>query len=1781
MANVDDLIANAERLLAEQKQPPASEPSPPDVDVSALIADAEQLLAESQPQERAIPEPSPTSLRPASELMPEITPAPAASTSVDMPTPKPQGVYPGQEYAEEPVKTYKSLKQRAQAKQKPEPVPPATADPVEVMTGQPGAAQRTDIPLPEQKEPEWEFPEGERKTATDVFWDTQIETIKPGRLQEIAGAPQQQKPPESQDIVRLATGQGPSMVGEAERVAGQRERGTAKPGTIGWLFSLPEEQQQKVLTALEQTGEADRIGALLDYVKVRYRLTPGTAAVAGGVSNIPGVVPERVMRIAEEEYPTATAGGKVGGTVVQAVALAQAGAASLAKIPFFANNALALQAVTRGLVSSGLSASQGIAEMQRGRQTFKEAMSRAMQAGGAGIFSMVPEIVLPPGVAQLIGQPTAGLMYDAIIDAHARGVELDKEWLRGELVNVAMDLGFAIRDVASGEAFVGTQQEMRGQILDAIGRGKKVKIERLGATKAAPEPKTARRVSKKSRDTLTGLANSSYTKKFLEKQVYPNKGGKADDWYLSFDADRFKAINDIYGHDAGDRVLKQLGAIARRFFPEKFVGREGGEEFLVHIGKTLTPEMEQRATDFVKAVGQEVKIEGQPITISAGLARGLIYTKKGDPRLLSDDMAYRAKAEGRNRIAVDKEGEISYNKGTPVTKDYIEPYLDKVIKEAQAEKQAIREAEGELLQGGKTNAGAKTGTYREGGLGEETAARSGRGVQQEAPVEPAARPEAEVEPEPTRTPEQQEIEASLSVKPSAGTPEELTPPEGPSAPKGQVVEDPDAPQFTKTQQFRNRSGAVSPKGQQQFRPSGTEEAEGTQPTFDADKFQRQMDTDRQEVKDKFEHPKYLTGKDLWLQRLVDHIHPIVRRLAKNAGGDKVVETLRLLQGAQAESARAYRIVKHRIYDKLPHRFQNLFDDYLTAHRVIETEGLKGDDFKHPGGLKAKDAEAWLARLEAAHPKEHHLMKQLSEDYWKVWTDEIELKYNEGLITKNARDYLLEHHRHFNPRRFIQHLDPHVKSQQAMGGRQISTTQSGIKALEEGSEQALMSNSRLLLAEGMMRNRSIIFRNRANKELLQFIKDNPDNALDAKIEEDATGKIPAGMDRIYAFENGERVSMLMPSELAQFYVTADPQTRQEIAPVLRVMSGAPMLRAMATGYNPGFIIGNIPRDLMHMWFVSDQYSPILPVAWGQQFSDMKAVMSDVLKRKGTVEEMVKAGAGMDMLTSEGRAIRKRPWERRTETGELLSSLDEYLSWAGETSEMLTRAALYRRARLNGKSEKEAAYIARNYIDFAQGGSWMKAANQVIPYLNAGVQGTRGVFEAFKKNPQLAIAKTAQITTMGAGLAYWNRAINPEAWGEISEREKATGWIITTPWKYKDADGNVRHFYFKIAKDQAQQLFAMIGEELMEGRITGKPNYNKIRMATTELMPVDAGNILPPTVSAYLGYVTNKDFWLNDDIWKGRKDISPREEYWNTTPEAWVLWGQATGMSPERSKRAFNKVLPRNVYTVLGEAFVSEWIGNLPDDEKQQLSEPFIKKLKQMAEMPISRRMVRQTWPRSKKTEELLSLADKFDVDTHYKSGKQLSYFDLKRKVAKKQTEQSNRRIQLDRRFDRLASLATLNSDVAQKEFTVELHELKESDYTEYKRILRRIKDRHPNVLNGRFIIEMKLRQPHGWEDRLQILKWFQSASPEDKRKLAETVPDIEAKLKNIKNNIIGGDGRKSQRAKHQQRYDQLQNQLVDGTITHAQYQDKLDALRDDIRAFNRAIGNYGKAQSRKE
>lgn len=152
-------------------------------------------------------------------------------------------------------------------------------------------------------------------------------------------------------------------------------------------------------------------------------------------------------------------------------------------------------------------------------------------------------------------------------------------------------------------------------------------------------------------DPLTGAYNRRHMDQMVGLAVEQGRRTKPNNTLLIFDIDNFKRVNDRYGHDAGDEVLRRVVQVVRaRLRKVDALFRTGGEEFTVLLRDTDGSGAAAVAEDLRRRIEQEAMLPGEVITISLGVGPQVAGQSTLEWIKLTDQALYRAKNSGRNRF---------------------------------------------------------------------------------------------------------------------------------------------------------------------------------------------------------------------------------------------------------------------------------------------------------------------------------------------------------------------------------------------------------------------------------------------------------------------------------------------------------------------------------------------------------------------------------------------------------------------------------------------------------------------------------------------------------------------------------------------------------------------------------------------------------------------------------------------------------------------------------------------------------------------------------------------------------------------------------------------------------------------------------------------------------------------------------------------------------------------------------------------------------------------------
>lgn len=261
------------------------------------------------------------------------------------------------------------------------------------------------------------------------------------------------------------------------------------------------------------------------------------------------------------------------------------------------------------------------------------------------------------------GEFNAALTHmEGQIEAHSRQMEQDRARRLAHL-EVAYDLSARdqeirlLREQAMASELIEQADQQQTQLRRlAYGTGAIMSaLLIVMLIRARRERQHFRRLAR--RDSLTDLLNHTHFFAEAESALAQSQATDSDLCLILADIDHFKAVNDQFGHLAGDHVLRRIAARLREQFPEPaIIGRIGGEEFAIVLPDCQPADASARIETLRRLINQTRSgEEALRVTISFGLATPQASETLEKLRRRADLALYQAKRDGRDRLVMADE----------------------------------------------------------------------------------------------------------------------------------------------------------------------------------------------------------------------------------------------------------------------------------------------------------------------------------------------------------------------------------------------------------------------------------------------------------------------------------------------------------------------------------------------------------------------------------------------------------------------------------------------------------------------------------------------------------------------------------------------------------------------------------------------------------------------------------------------------------------------------------------------------------------------------------------------------------------------------------------------------------------------------------------------------------------------------------------------------------------------------------------------------------------------
>lgn len=610
---------------------------------------------------------------------------------------------------------------------------------------------------------------------------------------------------------------------------------------------------------------------------------------------------------------------------------------------------------------------------------------------------------------------------------------------------------------------------------------------------------------------------------------------------------------------------------------------------------------------------------------------------------------------------------------------------------------------------------------------------------------------------------------------------------------------------------------------------------------------------------------------------------------------------------------------------------------LAAKEIIKTKDLPGNPLgivplRTASDVKARiDLYSQAKELKPAQAKLQHLLK--TQDKWaRKLQSQLDSLNQKGLeaslkaqqskapapILSGNRDVLMGTKRISNPMRDIPTLTGTVKTKQFSRAMTATETKKMVNNLVNMTKPELERiKSRIATKENKLA--PVIDQIEELRTAVEGVKNNRQALIDeARLHSDALAK---GKDTIATITDGIKEVYEVSPEVA---AAAKSLNKQQLGLVGKILSyPTRALRLGATGINVGFTAANITKDVATA-ALNSEHPFRASVANPRVFVD--ALAASFWHSGKNYAELTRQGAGGTSFDIARNAapdtIKKIRSERNVGTrvlytvrhpSELLRAVEDTIGRSEELGRALQyfgnkNAALHEGKSLEQATQYGADAARNNTTNFARAGEYGRVLNSVLPYFNAGIQGSRTLVRNIKNRPvqttsKLVIGSFVPIATVTA----WNLndPARKEAYDDIPDYEKQGNIIIVPPNPHKDpVTGR-----WNVIKIPVSQEVANANNVVRNGveALSKDAKFNFAQMAANlsgTATSLNLGNtrqilnqVTPQAIKPAIEVATNQNLYTGNKIVPDSKaNLAPKDQYGDYTSGTAKVLGRLTNTSP---------------------------------------------------------------------------------------------------------------------------------------------------------------------------------------------------------------------------------------------------------------------------------------------
>lgn len=498
------------------------------------------------------------------------------------------------------------------------------------------------------------------------------------------------------------------------------------------------------------------------------------------------------------------------------------------------------------------------------------------------------------------------------------------------------------------------------------------------------------------------------------------------------------------------------------------------------------------------------------------------------------------------------------------------------------------------------------------------------------------------------------------------------------------------------------------------------------------------------------------------------------------------------------------------------------DEYLWARHAPERNAKMLENYGKENGSGMSDAEAYTIINKYANNK---AMQDIANDVYAMNRDRLKYIHSEGLESEEFIKMLDANYDNYVPlRREFENQENLPKTGKGFDIKGKETMRA--KGSDRTVESPLM-HSILAYEETIVRAE----KNQVGKAFLEFTKEFPDESLYSVAavkhlpQYDKSGAV-VGMSPNYKTDDNvlhvkvdgkvQEITIHDPA-LASAFKNLNSQQMNSL--LLASQKAVRTVASLSTSYNPEFVVTNFTRDIQTAMInmpdgmkanrstILKDVFPAMQGIYASQRGGTKnewSVLFEELKREGGTTGWHELHSVLDMKKTTQAMLDK--YDGKIAPIQTFKEVLKYIDDVNSATENASRLVAYKMAKESGKTNKQAASIAKNLtVNFNKKGEWGAGLNAAYMFYNASLQGSARMVK------QLATSKTSQalvgaMAGIGVALDTYNRSQNEDAYAALDDYIKDTNYIFM----HKDGTYNsiklpYGYNIFKATGDLASQMY----------------------------------------------------------------------------------------------------------------------------------------------------------------------------------------------------------------------------------------------------------------------------------------------------------------------------------------------------------------------------------------